>query len=71
MTRIGEKLRRLRQLSGLTTQEVADNLKTSRAYITQIEQGQRSPSGHLILRMSRFFNVSADVLIKDELELDT
>jgi transcriptional regulator with XRE-family HTH domain len=68
--RIGEKLRILRQLQGLTTRQLAEEIETSNSYITQLEKGKRTPSTNLVLRISQFFNVSIDRLMKDELELD-
>lgn len=70
MSRIGEKLRTLRQQQGLTSRELGRILGVSNAYIIQIENGQRRPSIDLVARMSRFFNIPADILIKDELDLD-
>ncbi len=70
MSRIGEKLRVLRHRQELTSRELGNAVGVSNAYIIQIENGQRRPSIDLVAKISRFFNVSADVLIKDELELD-
>ena len=70
MSRIGEKLRALRQRKGLTVRQLGDILGVSNVHIVRIENGQRKPSIDLVDRMSRFFNVSTDQLIKDELELD-
>ncbi len=70
MSRIGEKLRVLRHRQYLTSRELGNAVGVSNAYIIQIKNGQRRPSIDLVAKISRFFNVSADVLIKDELELD-
>ena len=70
MSRIGEKLRILRQQKGLTVRELGDILGVSNVHVVRIENGQRKPSIDLVDRMSRFFEVSTDQLIKDELELD-
>ncbi len=70
MKRIGEKLYTLRQRHGLTTRQLADQLQTSHTQISRVENGIRQPSGDLILKISRFFNVSLDQLMKDDLELD-
>jgi len=63
-------LRTLRHRQGLTSRELGDRLGVSNAYIIQIENGKRRPSIDLVAEMSRFFNVSADQLIKDELGLN-
>ena len=71
MQRFGEKLRVLRKQRGLTLQELARELGfATHSYLSKLERGQKMPTGQLILEASRFFGVSADVLIKDELELD-
>jgi len=70
MSRIGEKLRILRNRYGLTSRELGAELGVSNTYILQIEKGKRRPSIDVVAEISRFFEVSADVLIKDELELE-
>ena len=45
-------------------------LDVHNTYINKIETGKRSPSANMILKVTRLFDVSADQLIKDELELD-
>lgn len=42
----------------------------SSAYVHFLESGQRKPNIELVLKLSRLFGVAADVLIKDELELE-
>lgn len=70
MNRIGEKVRTLREQRGLTLRQLAVELETDDGHISRIEHGQKKPSLELLLRMSRFFEVSTDQLIKDELEVD-
>jgi transcriptional regulator with XRE-family HTH domain len=70
MSKIGKKLRILRQQQGLTTRELGAKLGVSNSYIVRIENGKKRPSIDLVAKMARFFNVSTDQLIMDELELD-
>lgn len=70
MKRIGEKLQILRLRRGLTMTQLAEYLETSHAQISRIEGGQRTPSSELLLKMSLFFGVSADRLLRDDLEVD-
>ncbi len=71
MRRFGEKLRTLRKQRGLTLQELASELGfATHSYLSKLERGDKMPTSQLILDVSRFFNVPADLLIKDELELD-
>ena len=44
MTRIGTKLRDLRKQNGLTQQELADRAELTKGFISQLEQGQVTPS---------------------------
>ena len=70
MSKIGKKLRTLRQRERLTTRQLGEVLGVSNVHIVRIENGQRKPSIDLVERMSRFFNVTTDQLIKDELDID-
>jgi len=67
--KFGQKLRQLRQHSGYTARELAEQLETSHTHILQIEKGGRGPSAQLILKISLFFEVSTDQLMRDDLEL--
>jgi transcriptional regulator with XRE-family HTH domain len=71
MERFGEKLHSLRKRHSLTIRELAEALGIkSSGYITALEQGEKLPSVPLLVRISEFFNVSTDKLLKDDLELD-
>jgi len=70
MKRLGEKLHLLRQRSGLTTKRLADQLQTSDAQISRVENGQRKPSADLVFKISIFFEVSMERLMRDDLEVD-
>ncbi len=70
MSNIGSKLRTLRHREGLTTRQLGQILGVSNVHIVRIENGQRKPSIDLVEKMSRFFAVTTDQLIKDELEID-
>ena len=50
--------------------QLAEHLETSHAQISRIEGGQRTPSSELLLKISLFFDVSADQLLRDDLELN-
>ena len=43
---------------------------TGSGQISEIETGKRLPTAEFVLKVARYFNVSADHLLKDELELD-
>ena len=70
MNRLGEKLRTLRTQYGLTIRELASELGITYGYITQIELDKRTPSAKVILKIADFFEVSADQLMRDDLEVE-
>jgi transcriptional regulator with XRE-family HTH domain len=70
MKRFGEKLRTLRNRQGLTLRHLAEMLDVSHSYIGQMERDEKIPNVEMVLKISRIFNVSTDVLIKDELGLE-
>ena len=41
----------------------------SHSHIVGIEAGQNKPSAELILKIARYFEITTDQLMKDELEL--
>jgi len=70
MQKLGEKLRTLRKQRGLTLRELALELNTnSYSYLGKIETGKRTPSAKMIFKIAKFFGVSTDQLMDDELEL--
>ncbi|MFL5805049.1 MAG: helix-turn-helix domain-containing protein [Roseiflexaceae bacterium] len=73
MQRFGEKLRMLRTRRQMTTRDLALALgytAHSNSYISLIENGKQKPSLNFVLRTAQFFNVSADRLTRDDLELE-
>jgi len=69
MNRFGEKLRKLRTHQGLSSRQLGEIFGVSNAHIINIENGKNRPSVELLEQISRYFEVSADLLIKDELDL--
>ena len=63
-----DKLIRLRKQSGLSQEELANELNISRQSVSKWEQAQSIPDLDKIIQLSTFFNVSTDYLIKDEIE---
>jgi transcriptional regulator with XRE-family HTH domain len=70
MQRFGEKLRTLRQQRGISQKRLADELGFGdQAFIHRLETGQKRPNVEHVLKVSEFFGVTADALIKDEVEV--
>ncbi len=71
MRRFGEKLKVMRKREGLSLRELALVLGLARhSHLDRIERGESNPSPELILRISAYFGVSLDRLMRDELDLD-
>jgi transcriptional regulator with XRE-family HTH domain len=70
MRKFGEKVSRLRKQRGLSYRELAALLETSHSHLVNIESGKHQPSVELIERMVRFFGVSFDQLMDDEIDLE-
>jgi transcriptional regulator with XRE-family HTH domain len=71
MKRFGEKLRALRQQRGMSLRKLATELGLAvHGHIAQLERGERKPSAELIVKIARLFDVSADRLLMDELDLE-
>lgn len=69
MQRFGEKLRTLRKQRGMTVRELAEALGyVAHGHIGLIENGKKKPTADLVLKVSQLFNVSADILMRDDLE---
>lgn len=70
MQRFGEKLRFLREQRQLTQRQLAAELGfTTHAFIGFLEVGKKKPSAELVLKVSNYFGVSTDALLRDELEV--
>ncbi len=70
ITKFGQKLRRLRCQRHLTLKELATALGyTAHGYISELEAGKKTPTVEFAVNVSRFFGVSTDQLLKDEVSL--
>ena len=69
MMRLGTKVRALRKQRGLTLREVADVLGVHYTHIQKIETGRKRPSSELILKYAMLFSVTADQLMRDDLDV--
>ena len=64
--RLGEIIRRQRELADLSMRQVAAVAGISNPYLSQIERGLRAPSEEVLRAIAESLNVSADVLRGDE-----
>ena len=55
-------LKRLRELSNLTQEELAAKAGTSKSAISMYERGERVPRDEIKIRLARYFGVSVEEL---------
>jgi transcriptional regulator with XRE-family HTH domain len=72
--RLALKLRRIRELLGLSQEQMADRLKHVKSppqpgHISEFERGKREPSLLVLVAYARVSGVLVDELVDDELEL--
>lgn len=67
MELISKNIRHLRQLKGLTQEELADALQVPRSRIGSYEEGRSSPTIEMLIRYSDYFKLPVDSLIKHDL----
>lgn len=58
-----ENLRRLRERSGKTQQEIADLLQIQRPTYTRYESGEREPDYSTLAKLANIFDVTTDYLL--------
>ena len=58
-------IRTRRMNAGLETNEALEKLKISKSMFYKLEQGYRTPSAELAVRMARVYNCSTDEIFKD------
>jgi transcriptional regulator with XRE-family HTH domain len=54
----------------LTLRQLADLVGVHNTHLSKIELGKKRPSSDLILQIASVFNVTADQLMRDDLEVD-
>lgn len=65
---LSEKLYQLRKKSGLSQEKLAEQLDVSRQAISKWESGYSIPESDKLIAISKFFQVSLDYLVKDDVE---
>lgn len=68
---LADKIIELRKKNGWSQEDLAEKLNVSRQSISKWEGAQSIPDMNKILKMSEIFGVSTDVLLKDEIELES
>lgn len=68
---IGQKITKLRIQKGITQEELAERLDVSRQSISKWEMDSALPQIDKVLMLCEFFGVTADELLRDEVEIKT
>lgn len=61
---VGGNVRRLRQIAGLTQEQLAFEASIDLAYVGGIERGRRNPSLLVMVRIAKALKVDPAVLLK-------
>ena len=65
---LSEKLYQLRKKSGLSQEQLAEQLNVSRQAISKWESGTAVPESEKLITISNYFGVSVDYLLRDDEE---
>ena len=68
---LGEKLRKLRIARQLSQEQLADKLQVSRQAISKWELGESMPDTENLILLSKFYGVSIDYLLLNELNISS
>lgn len=60
---LGERLKYLRQTRKKTLDELAEDLDTTKTTLSRYENNKRVPDADFIVRLARYFRVSADYIL--------
>lgn len=60
---IGEALRLMRRINGLSQKDLADELGISPTYVSELERDNRDPSLSVIKRYAEFFEIPVSSLL--------
>jgi len=70
MQRFGEKLRVLRTRRGMSMRDLARVFGyAGSGYMSELESGKKTPTTDFVVKAAKFFNVTTDQLLLDEIDL--
>jgi transcriptional regulator with XRE-family HTH domain len=67
MSKIANNIRFLRQLKGLSQEQLADELKVTRSRIGGYEEARNEPPIDLLIKISEYFHIAIDALVRGDL----
>lgn len=68
MSKISSNIRFLRQLKGLSQEQLADDLKVTRSRIGGYEEARNEPPIDLLIKLSEYFHIAIDALVRGDLK---
>ena len=68
---IGDKIKELRNRTGLYQQELADIMNVSKSTIAMWETNKREPSSEMLVALANFFEVTTDFLLGVSTDTET
>jgi transcriptional regulator with XRE-family HTH domain len=68
MSKISSNIRFLRQLKGLSQEQLADDLKITRSRVGGYEEARNEPPIDLLIRLSEYFHIAIDALVRGDLK---
>ena len=68
MSKISSNIRFLRQLKGLSQEQLADDLKVTRSRIGGYEEARNEPPIDMLIRLSEYFHIAIDALVRGDLK---
>lgn len=67
---IGDRIRKYRELSRMTQEQLRESCSLSTGYIGHLERGTRSPSLETLVKISQILRVSLDDLVFGKTEIN-
>ena len=67
--KIGEKIAHLRNMEGLSQEQLAERLEVSRQSVSKWEMNQALPQIDKVLQICEIFDISTDELLRDRIDL--
>ena len=67
---IGDRIRKYRELSRMTQEQLSESCSLSTGYIGHLERGTRSPSLKTLVKISQILRVSLDDLVFGKTEIN-
>lgn len=67
---IGDRIRKYRELSRMTQEQLSESCSLSTGYIGHLERGTRSPSLETLVKISQILRVSLDGLVFGKTEIN-